>query len=631
MTRALLLAVVLTAAAPPLTAAAAEPSLILSDVRVEASLSGLQVDVTADGLPAGVGLDPASLVATVGGRTLPASVVVAKSDTTSTVPSVLIVLDTSGSMQGQPLTDAKQAVSAFVADSPAAARLGLLQFSSAPRLLVSPTTDRTQLLGAVSGLRAQGETSLYDGVIAGLQVLGRSGDRRLVVLSDGGDTRSKADLDAALKAAGSSGVVLDAIGFNTDEAVGDVLRRLAATGRGKVHQASTAAELSSALTTTTRSHARALTVTVLVPEDLRGPQDLVLTVSTADGPLTSAVDVTLGAAEVATTAPTGWWGTRDALLVGLAAIAASLLLASLVLLGDGRRDQRKVHAVLERYTSVGQTTAAQDVRAESPVVRTALEFAGKVATRRDLQDKLTLKLDRAGMTLTPAEWLLMRAGIAFGTMLLLVLLGKNLLVAALLGALVGTAVPAFVLRHRGNRRQKAFEEKLPDSLQMVAGSLSAGYSLAQSLDGLVREGSEPMATEIGRALAESRLGVPVEATLDGVAERMGSRDFSWVVMAIRVQREVGGNLAGVLTTVSATMRERAMLRRHVRGLSAEGRLSAYILIGLPVFLAAYMLTLRPEYIRPLYTTAMGIVMIVVAVLLLAIGSFWMSRMVKVEV
>ena len=166
---------------------------------------------------------------------------------------------------------------------------------------------------------------------------------------------------------------------------------------------------------------------------------------------------------------------------------------------------------------------------------------------------------------------------------------------------------------------------------MTAGSLSAGYSLGQALDGLVREGSEPMATEIGKALAESRLGVPVETTLEGVAHRMDSRDFSWVVMAIRVQREVGGNLGGVLNQVSATMRERAMLRRHVRGLSAEGRLSAYILVGLPVLLAVYMLLVRPEYIAPLHSTVLGWLLIGVGVFMLAIGSFVMSRMVNVEV
>ncbi len=242
-----------------------------------------------------------------------------------------------------------------------------------------------------------------------------------------------------------------------------------------------------------------------------------------------------------------------------------------------------------------------------------------------------MRLARAAVSFTPAEWLLLQAGAAVGLTLVLVLLGWNLLLAALLGAASGVVGPSLYLSVRGRRRRNAFEDRLPDALQMTAGSLSAGYSLAQALDGLVREGTEPMATEIGKALAESRLGVPVESTLQNVADRMGSKDFGWVVMAIRVQREVGGNLGGVLTTVSATMRERAMLKRHVRGLSAEGRLSAYILVALPLLIGGYMLSFRRDYIEPLYTTGVGLLMLTAAVFLLSLGSFAMNRMVKVEV
>ena len=115
----------------------------------------------------------------------------------------------------------------------------------------------------------------------------------------------------------------------------------------------------------------------------------------------------------------------------------------------------------------------------------------------------------------------------------------------------------------------------------MSGSLSAGLSLAQSVDTIVREGAEPIASEFRRVVIESRLGVTLEDSLEGVAERMQSRDFEWVVMAIRIQREVGGNLAELLLTVAATLREREYLRRHVHALSAEGRLSCYVLGGLP--------------------------------------------------
>ena len=140
----------------------------------------------------------------------------------------------------------------------------------------------------------------------------------------------------------------------------------------------------------------------------------------------------------------------------------------------------------------------------------------------------------------------------------------------------------------------------------MSGSLSAGLSLAQSVDTVVREGQEPIAGEFKRVLVETRLGVSLESALDGVAERMVSKDFEWVVMAIRIQREVGGNLAELLNTVAATLRERDYLRRQVQTLSAEGKLSAYILGGLPPAMVIYMLMVRRDYVMPLFTDPMGL-------------------------
>lgn len=623
---ALLTATLLAGAAP----AAAAPELALSDVTVDERVRSVSLRLTASDLPPGTGLDPASVVVSADGRRLPTTGVTTAGTATEQPPIVLLVVDTSGSMAGQPMAEAKTAISTFVAQAPEDVGIGLLAFSTAPRLVVPPTLNRTRVLGAISGLEAQGETALYDATLAGLAALQGDRDFRLVILSDGGDTRSRSTLQDVLRSTTGSGVVVDVIGFNTDESVDAVLSQISAKGGGRVHAAASSAELAGALSSSVREHASAFAVRVAVPKDLRGPQTLEVTVSSAGRQLSARTPVTLGSVPVLTTAAVGSWGGQRALIVGLVAIGLSLLLGSLVLLNGTQRDRRRTHHVLSRFTTA-PTPAKEDLRTASPVTRTALAVAEKVATKRNLTDRSTLKLARAAVSMTPAEWLLLQAGSALGLTLLLVLLGWHLLLALVVGTALGVLVPSGYLRLRGSRRQKAFSDKLPDALQMAAGSLSAGYSLAQALDGIVREGSEPMATEIGRALAESRLGIPVETTLEGIAERMDSRDFAWVVMAIRVQREVGGNLAGILTTVAATMRERAMLRRHVRGLSAEGRLSAYILLGLPVFLALYMLTLRREYIEPLYTTGLGIGLIVLALFLLSFGSFVMSRMVKVEV
>ena len=164
----------------------------------------------------------------------------------------------------------------------------------------------------------------------------------------------------------------------------------------------------------------------------------------------------------------------------------------------------------------------------------------------------------------------------------------------------------------------------------MSGSLSAGLSLGQSIDTIVREGNEPIASEFRRVVVESRLGVTLEDSLDGVAQRMQSKDFEWVVMAIRIQRQVGGNLAELLLTVAATLREREYLRRHVKALSAEGRLSAYILGGLPPVFLIYLTLSKPDYVHPLYTTPIGWIMCIGMALLLGVGVLWMSKVAKVD-
>lgn len=159
--------------------------------------------------------------------------------------------------------------------------------------------------------------------------------------------------------------------------------------------------------------------------------------------------------------------------------------------------------------------------------------------------------------------------------------------------------------------------------------MQSGFSLPQALDAVIREDTQPTAGEFSRALAETRIGGELETALDRVADRMDSKDLRWTVMAIRIQRSVGGNLVEVLRATGETMRERAAIRRHVRALSAEGRLSAYILIALPILIGAWLFLTRDSYMRPLYATPLGLAMMTGAVLLVAAGTVWMRNVVKV--
>jgi tight adherence protein B len=258
----------------------------------------------------------------------------------------------------------------------------------------------------------------------------------------------------------------------------------------------------------------------------------------------------------------------------------------------------------------------------------AVALTDKVVSA-DLESRISQRLAGAGSALTASEWLLLHAGIAVGFAFAGFVLSGTAL--GIMGLLLGVVGPWVYLKFRHSRRLNAFNGQLAETLGLMAGGLQAGLSLPQAVDSVVREGNEPMAGELRRALVEQRLGVDITDALEGVGQRMDSEDFNWIVMAIRIQREVGGNLAEILHTVADTLREREYLRRQVKALSAEGRLSGYILTGLPPLIGFYMMFANPEYIRLLYTTVPGFVLLGLAAGLLVVGSFAMSKLAKVEV
>ncbi len=183
----------------------------------------------------------------------------------------------------------------------------------------------------------------------------------------------------------------------------------------------------------------------------------------------------------------------------------------------------------------------------------------------------------------------------------------------------------------GNRvAPKESFEHLPDTLQLIASALTrAGFSLAQAIDAVVREDLQPIAGEVSRALAEVRLGGNLEDGLDAIADRMDSDDLHWTVTAIRIQQGVGGNLAEILLTIAGTIRERAFLRRHVRALSA--RLSAYVLVALPVLIGIWLFASATQYMRPLYTTPVGELALGAAIVMVVLGTIWMRKMINIKI
>jgi tight adherence protein B len=621
-------------------------------VNVSSAGGQLQVVFTATELAAGEVLDPASVQLEVNGVPIPGETVPVEDSSTVTSTSTL-VMDTSGSMAGERLETAKQAARTYLAAVPENVRVGLVTFADAAERRVAPTLDRDEVLAVIDSLEAVGETALYDGTILGVRSVGAEGARNVLILSDGEDTGSETSLARTERIVEASRVVVDAVSIGTAQNQVGQLQRLVSAGRGQVIASDDLDSVTAAFDSAARSVSEQVAVTANLPEELSGQSgNLTVRARVGNSDVADTAFVTLPTVDDAPAELTDFGPQTVAQPTGVAqtltqpwvmGLAALLLFAGLAVLmtiafrtaEEAASPERKVSRRLSIYTLTGrqpvkesETTTALGT---SGVARSAVDFAGRVVSKRDFETVLGERLERAAVPLKPAEWLLIHVGATLGLGLLLLLLSGGSLIATIIGVTIGGIVPWTYLIVKESRRKAAFAAQLPETLQLIAGSLSSGYSLPQAIDAATKDAAPPMSTELDRALVEARLGVQIEDALEGVASRMESVDFSWVVMAIRIQREVGGNLSEVLNTTAATLRERERLRRQVQVLSAEGRLSAWILGGLPIAFTLYLVLTRGDYLEPLYTTLLGWALIILAVILMTVGIFWLRKAVKVEV
>lgn len=601
-------------------------------------------------LPSGVEPDLGSLRVTVNGEPVEATAeLAAAADTDERVRrTAVMAIDTSNSMRGERFEQAKAAAKAFLAAAPEDVRIGIVAFAGSVEVVQPPTLDREAAAAVIDDLSLSLETRLYDGVVAAVEAAGDDGQRSLLVLSDGRDT-SDTQLDEVVAAIADAQVRVDVVALGTEVTeANEPLAAMARQGDGTVLAATEPEALTALFNDEAAALARQILVTARLPDGLAVTEgSLGVAIDAGEETYSDTAFVALQAARGPTPAEaagpkpvvTGPLAVSDSLLMAaMAAIALGTLVILAIALGAvgrARNDHVQSHiAAYTRHGAPGRTAAGQPHPGDpaKSVAQSAVLIAEKALEgNKGFEAKLAGRLDAADVALKPAEWVLIHAGTAVAAALLGFLVSSGGLLVTLLLLLAGALVPWIFLGMKKTRRLKAFNSQLPETLQLIAGSLSAGLSLAQALDTVVREGSDPIAGEFRRALVEARLGVQVEESLDTIARRMESADFEWVVMAIRIQREVGGNLAELLLKVSGTMREREYLRRQVKTLSAEGKLSGWILSALPPAMLAYMLVTNPSYLNPMLTTPLGWFMLGAAAVLMVVGAFWMSRVVKVDV
>lgn len=313
----------------------------------------------------------------------------------------------------------------------------------------------------------------------------------------------------------------------------------------------------------------------------------------------------------------------------LGAVAAALAAFAFALLFE--KDTSGLNAVLSPYAGDGAAAAEKGSGlGKHAVFARAFQITENFAESRGVLSRTESALERADLPLRAAEALTFYAGAILITAVLTFLWTQNLIVVLLFVGLLAMAGPAFV-NYAAARRKKKFMAQLPDTLQLLSGTLKAGYSFMQGLEAVSQESEDPMGEELRRIVTEAQLGRPVEEALDTAAERMDSPDFAWAVMAVKIQREVGGNLAELLLTVSETMVARERLRRDVASLTAEGRISAIVLGALPILLGMAMWAINPEYVGVLFTEKIGNIMLIVSVIAALAGFAWMKKIITIEI
>ena len=557
-----------------------------------------------------------------------------KAENLGRAKSIVLAIDRSQSMKGAPLANAIAAARTFLGAKPAQDRIAIATFATQPVLLTGFSTTATDADGALRSIAVdavQG-TTFFDALVLASEALAEESmpGRVILAVTDGNETRSKATLDQAIQSARDAGAAVYVVGIESARFTPEPLTRLAEETGGAYYGAASSEALTEVYTSIARELQRTWRmeyVTAARPGDR-----IELTASVAGEeaartefrlPGSAPAGVTDGRSPVLPEAfLQSTWG---ALAIG-GGVFFLVLLATWFAFSSAKGNWLK--ARLSPHVSGGEQKAKRD-RERNRLALAAGVFSATEKTfgHLNLWKRLGSLLERADLPFRTVEFVYVMCASAMIAALMAAAFGPpQLLILAALG--IGALLPYGVVSIRARRRLKAFEAQLPDLLTTVAASLKAGHSFRQGIQAVVDEGQEPSSGEFKRVLAETRLGRPMDSALAEMSRRVGSPNLEFVLTAVTIQRKVGGSLAGIFDMVAETVRNRHQFARKVKGLTAMGRASAYVLIALPFFIALLLTFVNAEYMHPLWHTSMGHKLLLLMLVMMGIGTLILRKIVS---
>ncbi len=536
--------------------------------------------------------------------------------------SIAVLLDTSNSMQGRPLSAAISAVQTLIADKPARSEVAVFGFAATPYLVHGWSASADAFDATLASVQPSSGTSIWDAVGMASQSVGerRGASRAIVLLTDGDDTESAATLVDAADAARSEHARVFVVGLPGAEINRQNLRELVEQTGGEFVQVRSIGQLRRVYGELASELGGQYILSYT--SQLRGtgrPVNVALSVAG----LTATQRYTIPPiARTHHEAPGGWWTTDQALAAIAGGVGLTVLLASYMLLRPKRANYRRR---LQGYVLDGTTPAERLL-----VMPVRPRRSGPRPRPSNVWARYAADVDRAQFGRGPLQILLV--AMAAGTALMVAVglaAGQPLAIPAgpVLGAI---GAWAFVTR-RASEWYRHFDSTLPDALTVLASSLRAGHSLLQAVDHVADEADDRTTAEWREVVRQTRLGIPVEDAIDDLTHRVALRDLQWISLVARVQHQVGGNMAEMFDIVAETVRQRYRLRAQVYTLTAQGRMTRGILTVAPFALGGILMLVSPFYISSFLDSTVGRLMIAAACCMIAVGSLWLKKIVEIEV
>lgn len=517
-------------------------------------------------------------------------------------PAVQIIIDASGSMNGEKLLATQSAITETIKVLPPDIFLRVIIIRTIPEILIDYTQDKKIVENAILNIKATGDTSLFDAITLAINSNSKYTPNRIVVLSDGKDTASRSKYKNLLESLNERDIPVDIVALNVSNKDQIALKNIADISEGLFFSASNLVELKS-------TYIKIFKKVIAYPSATPSKKSIATDTTDYSNAIEKFIDT-----------------YKKIISIVLSILIFILVYAYLNFLIVKSRTKKQVKLRQESvsfYIKIPSNQQQFDLSKYRffNTLRFPQFFERHITT---IVESRHLNIDNSILRIAVIFFYLVE-------MLFIYFFFQNILASFLLATILLPIALSKFAKNSLSAQKNRFADDLPNLLTLASGGLKSGLSIEQTFDAYSMQNESELAIQLRRTLREVQMGESLELSLNNLAVRMDNSDLEWVVTALTIQKNVGGSLADIIDTVLETIRSRIDIRREVRTLSAEGRLSALVLVLLPVSIFFFLVLTQKEYVAIYWTSPLGVLVLIFVGILMSIGWIWMKKVVEIRV